>query len=158
MILVRHLLYQMPKVKRLQIGYNYLLSLIKSPLIHLILKKKISDLTIEFHDQSPLLPDLIQILKVFSLNLRYLGFWIHGNFSSKLFSFILPIIFGELGEKLYSFQIYLWHTVQYQPLIFDDQFKQRLTDCLNAQLQRKRTKPRAIEYRIRENKFSVRFE
>ena len=148
----------MPKVKRLQIGCNQLLSLLKSPLICVILKKKISALTIEFHAQSPVLPDLIQILEVFSSNLRHLEFWINGNFSSKSFSFILPIIFGELGEKFYSFRMLLWHTVQYQPLTFDDQFKQRLTHCLNAQLRRKRTKPRAIEYRIRENKLSVRFE
>lgn len=157
-ILIRRLLNQLPKVKRLQIDHDYLLSLLKSPLTRLILQKKISDLTIEFHSQSPLLPDIIHILKVFSCNLRFLAFWINGNFSSKSFSFIIPIIFGQLGDKLCIFEIYLWHTSRYQPLIFDGQFKQRLNDCLLAQHQRKRKNSRVIEYRINENKFAVRFE
>ena len=158
MSLTRRLLSQLPKVNRLTISYKYLLYLLKSPLICRISSKKIDSLTIHFDNDLPVLPDIIRVLNVFSMKLRYLYFWIRGNFPSKIFAFILPVIFGKLSEKFSGFELRLWHRIQGRTQTFDDQFKQRLKACLTAQLARKEASSHAMEYRIKDNELLIRFE
>jgi hypothetical protein len=147
----------MPKVSELELPYNYLLRLLKSPLIVKILSKKIESLTIIFDTDPPMLPDMIRILNIFSINLRLLYFAIHMNSPAKKFYFILPSLFGGICKKLYNFRMRLWTRVLQQPQIFDEQFKLRLKSCLNAQVEKNKAKSGTMEYGIKDNEFSISF-
>ncbi len=156
-ILARRLLDKLPKITRLELTYEYLFCLLKSPLIVKLLSKKISGLIIEFKTDPPVLPDMIRILKIFSLNLRFLYFYTRMDFPAKKFYFILPLIFGELGKKLLIFRLRLWSRTLQQPQVFDEQFKLRLTNCLTAQVEKNKAKSNTMEYRIKNNEFSISF-
>lgn len=156
-ILARRLLDKLPKINRLELTCDYLLCLLKSPLTVKLLSKKIDSLTIEFKTDPPVLPDMIRILKVFSLKLRFLYFYTRMDFPAKKFYFILPLIFGELGKKLYMFRLRLWSRALQQPQVFDEQFKLKLKNCLTAQVEKRKAKSSTMEYRIKDNEFSISF-
>ncbi len=85
------------------------------------MSKKIDDLTIEFTIDPPVLPDMIRILKIFSLKLRFfLYFYTRMDFPVKKFYFIFSLIFGELGKQLLIFRLHLCSRTLQQPQVFDE--------------------------------------
>jgi hypothetical protein len=155
--LTRRLLDKMPKMNLLHLSYDYLLCLLKSPLIVKILTKKIESLVIEFDTEPPTLPDMIRTLKIFSANLHFLYFHIRSDFSATKFYFVLPPLFGGICKKLYRFRLRLFTRSGQQPQIFDEQFKSRLKSCLTAQVEKSKAKSGVMEYRIKDNEFSFSF-
>jgi hypothetical protein len=155
--LTRRLLDKLPKVNQLELSYNYLLCLLKSPLIVQILTRKIGTLNIIFDSDPPMLPDMIRILNVFSIKLHFLYFNIRSDFTTKKFYFIFPLLFGGICKKLYNFQLRLRTRTSQQPQIFDEQFKSRLKSCLNAQVEKNKSKSGTMEYRIKDNEVSISF-
>jgi hypothetical protein len=155
-ILARQLLDKMPKVDRLLISYDYLLCLLRSSLIVMILKQKIKSLTIIFATVPPLLPDMIRILDVFSINLLFLYFNIRSDLPVNKFYHIVPLLFGGICKQLRSFHLRLWKGSQQQPHGFDDQFKLRLKKCLTAQIKNK-ARFSMMEYRIQDTKVFISF-
>ncbi len=155
--LARRLLDKMPKVYRLELPYNYLLDLLKSPLIIQLLSKKIKTLYLIFDTDPPLLPDIIRILKIFSKDLNFLYFQIRMDFPAKIFSFILPSLFSGICKKLYGFRLRLRPKLRQQQQIFDEQFKLKLRNCLTAQLEKSKAKSGTMEYRIKDNELLISF-
>lgn len=153
--LARRLLNKLPKIHRLDLSYSYLLCLLKSPLIVKILSKKIESLTIVFDTHPPKLPDMIRISNIFSMRLCFLYFSVRMDFSAWEFYFILPTLFNEKYKKLSRFQLRLYTKSPQEPQILDEQFKSRLKNCLTAQVKRNKEKFGTMEYRIKDNEFSL---
>jgi hypothetical protein len=152
--LARRLLNKMPKINTLRLPYNYLLCLIKSPLIVRILTKQIGSLCIQFYNHLPVPEDMIQIVNVFSTNLHFLYFEIHFDLLIADVYPILPLLFSEKWKKLYTFDFQL---LKRQPRLFPEVFKQRLEDYLHAETERRKSNFHTMEYRITDKEFSIAF-
>jgi hypothetical protein len=144
----------MPKINTLRLPYNYLLSLIKSPLIVRILTKQIGSLSIQFYNHLPVPEDMIQIVNVFSTNLHFLYFEIHFDLLIADVYPILPLLFSEKWKNLYTFDFQL---LKRQSRLFPEVFKQRLEDYLHAETERRKSNFHTMEYRITDKEFSIAF-
>jgi hypothetical protein len=152
--LARRLLNKLPKINILRLPYNYLLCLIKSPLIVRILRKQISSLCIRFYNHLPVPEDMIRIVDIFSTNLHFLYFDIHFDFLVAEVDHILPLLFSEKWKKLYAFDFTL---LKRQQQLFPEVFKQRLEDYLHIETERRKANSHTMEYRITDKEFSISF-
>jgi hypothetical protein len=155
--LVRRLLNKMSKMNTIRLSFDYLICLMKSPLITQILTKQISSLCIQFYNRLPVIEDMIRIVNIFSSNLHFLYFEIYFNFSTDDVYHILPFLFSEEWKKFYTFHFRMLSRQQQPSTKFCDLFKQRLEQYFNVECERRKAISKIMEYRITANEFSISF-
>ena len=155
--LTRLLLNKMPKTTTLHLPHDYLLCLMKSPLIVLTLKKQISSLNIQFYNNVPVLEDVIRIMNIFSVNLLFLTFEIHTELSPNDVYRILPFLLSEPCRKLLIFRLRLGRRPLQELQRFSELMKQILRDYLSAESRKRKTKTTIMEYTIKDSEFFISF-
>ncbi|CAF5047027.1 unnamed protein product [Rotaria sp. Silwood1] len=153
------LLVTLPNVSSLHLPYNYLLQLVKSPLITQELAKQIDCLWITCYNSPPLFEDMIRILSIFSKNLRFLYFDMYIDFPYVTFYLILPLLMRGICTELMMFQVQLetQNGQQQQPSTFNEEFKIWFKECLTTLSKVNEKRSTSIEYKIKDEQFVISF-
>ena len=154
--LARRLLNKMPQVYSLSLTFNYLVSLINSPITALLLTKQITSLSIRFCDHIPVEEDMARIASVFYKNLQFLHLGFDDNFQPDDLYRLLPILFSDRWKKLRNWDVRI---VRWRALLqgFSDDFKQILENYIKDEISRRPVKSEYMEYRITNQELIVSF-